>query len=158
MMTYENDELTTLDIDWFAVDAVGRIAHFATAGTGFVPEKSKSEHQVSDAAFDVLFEGKEFTQAVIIEENLPNFETVDQKKRYLCTFESMAKRGYFSFDVAGFGADNSSYVLVARPAEPALIKMTDLNDEQSSAVPKFEHGVFDNYRLKVSHEDWCGRS
>lgn len=92
--------MTWLDIDWFAVDAEGKIAHFATGGVGFLPAETGNDLQAADSAFDVLFAANEATSTIIIEEYLPDFSSAHERSQYLASFASMARRGYFSYDVA----------------------------------------------------------
>ena len=37
-MQYTEEDLEVLDIDWFAIDSSGSIAHFITTGKGFIPD------------------------------------------------------------------------------------------------------------------------
>ncbi|WP_368185457.1 hypothetical protein [Aestuariibius sp. HNIBRBA575] len=158
MMLYDAEDSVGLDIDWFAVDTEGKIAHFATGGVGFLPAETGKDLQAADAAFDVLFAANETTSTIIIEENLPIFSSDEKRSQYITAFENMAKRGYFSYDVADPSVQNSHYVLVAAPIKPALLAASACDEAQRATVPFFCSGVFDKDRLRVVANDWLANT
>lgn len=153
-MLVDGEDNVGLDIDWFAVDSEGKIAHFATGGVGFLPAETANDLQAADAAFDILFAANETTSTIIIEENLPNFSSDYERSQYLASFENMAKRGYFSYDVADPSAQNSHYVLVAAPTRPILLEASACDEAQRATIPFFCGGVFDKERLRFVKNDW----
>lgn len=153
-MLVDGEDIVGLDIDWFAVDVEGKIAHFATGGAGFLPPETRADLQAADAAFDALFAAGETTSTIIIEENLPDFSSDHERSQYLASFENMAKRGYFSYDVADPSAQGSHYVLVAVPIKPALLEESACDQAQRATVPFFCGGVFDKGRLRIFANDW----
>lgn len=106
-----NDEFLEInDLDWFASYKDGFLAHFATGGRGGVPlsvRKSISEYELIYGYFHSLGECFEFE---VVEGNLPAFGSEVQRKRYLQSFVSMAKKGLFSYDFCG-----GEYKLIAKP-------------------------------------------
>jgi hypothetical protein len=112
----------TLDLDWFAVDRYGNLAHFATGGQGAIPR-----HEA--LSVDGLIHTSQLVKLslfpITIPQVSPSLErrlgTMDgeKKERYLHSFMEFTKRGLFSFDyIHGVGRPQG-YSIVARPAKPA---------------------------------------
>ena len=53
-MKYSEEDLETLDIDWFASDKNKNIAHFASAGIGFIPETIVSSVENNELIFNAI--------------------------------------------------------------------------------------------------------
>lgn len=135
--------IPSVDMDWFAVDSYGNIAHFASGGYGMVPFFSKLEVDNVDPIFETFFLSEEFTETIIFESNLPSFTNDDQKKIYLSSYEKMSRKGFFSFDVGGDEVISSTYNLISLPKEPVNLKNFDLDKEQSLMLPHFENIIFE---------------
>lgn len=115
---YLETRMTVQDLDWFACDKNGKIAHFATGGSGFVLSRMLENMTRLDPVFEDLFQQQEITECEIFEDNLPDLQSVQDRERYIATFASYARKGFYSFDVIDLSVRNSGYKLVAAPASP----------------------------------------
>lgn len=101
-------EKVGLDVDWFAVDPTGKIAHFASGG-GYVPK-----YVEDDAKYDIVFDY--FTSLLKIND-VPEFNPnlSEYMKRSYPVFNEMAERGLFSFDKLTHTMVGPEYFLYAYP-------------------------------------------
>lgn len=99
-MEYTAEMQSTLDIDWFAIDANDVLIHFASGG-GPLP-LSISAHKEDTVKLSRYFRECPFNNQVIhINQKLSDFvflKSEQAKERYLSDFLSMSKRGIYSFD------------------------------------------------------------
>lgn len=111
-MVYMDDEfLESNDLDWFSSYQDGAIAHFATGGNGYVPEKIRESIDNYEVVYD-YFDSLESKSVIeIIESNLPTFKNEESRFLYLRSFIKMAKKGIFSYDYRA----NEGYKLISKP-------------------------------------------
>ncbi len=106
------------DLDWFAVNGEGFIAHFTTRGTDKLPSKLKESKPLWERQFDFLSNLPDTTGALLCEENLPVFNTPRESEEYLESFLSYARKGIFSYDI---DLDDLAYKLIAFPKIPMAL-------------------------------------
>lgn len=111
-------EEETQDIDWFCVDAVGEIAHFASGGRGFLPT-SVSSSRVSLEILLQYFRESLAPSTVAIEaaslcQHL-QFRSTLEMENYFADFRDVGTRGLYSFDCVTVGPRPSSYFQVVYP-------------------------------------------
>ena len=116
MQEYEMPE--TLDIDWFAVDKMGNIAHFASGG-GKLPNSigtRKKENQMLASIFiDMPKVSAVTTSKIVVQQKLYG-KTEKEQQRYLATFAKMSEKGLVSYDKRILGDfDDTEYLQVTIP-------------------------------------------
>ncbi len=114
-MNVDINFLEYVDLDWFSPDGRGAIAHFASGGCGFVPDKALELFHALDECWEFLFSLPNVTEAIVIEKNLSEFESDNMRDRYLESFVNMASKGFYSFDVTELVNQSDQYKLVAAP-------------------------------------------
>lgn len=123
-MITEEDEAAA-DLDWFAVDAQGAVAHFTTGGCGALPRgvaASKEDLETLRAYLTTLPE----TTIAIVNPNrattIPLFPTVKPEPvARLRPWTAAAARGLYAYDyVEDRKRRPRPYLLVARPELPLL--------------------------------------
>jgi hypothetical protein len=138
-MDYTEQEQASLDLDWFAVDSEGQIAHFASAGRPL--PKSVSQSQEDNKFVSNFFRSlpgigrlaeadPEITLHV-------SFEGPEMQSRYLTDFESMGIRGLFSYDTTLPGTD-LQFFRVYSPNDP--LKIADLPPEVAVILQLTQYG------------------
>jgi hypothetical protein len=113
-MMIELQEQWDRDFDWFAVDAVGQLAHFTTAGMKKLPQS------VAMSAEDLALVTRYFEETAA-HRGLHEVEsTISEKngERYLRSFIAMADKGLFSFDIESHLSPDAAYFRVATPTSP----------------------------------------
>jgi hypothetical protein len=143
-MRIPDDEEFTRDWDWFAVDPLGQIGHFTTAGFRRLPTAVKDDFEGAEACIR-YFEGEAQTRSgYFVREDLErlvgSFDGPDQRERYLRSFVNMAQKGLFSFDTKPLTNELGQYLLVARPKIPLNFdelpaQIADLLRRVKSSVP-----------------------
>lgn len=134
-MEYTDDEQATLDLDWFAVDGAGEIAHFASAGRPLPRSVSQSKENNTFVRefFRALAANRktgEIDPGVTL---FVTFESVENKSKYGSDFMTMCTRGLYSYDTTLPGADQL-FFRVCSPQEP--LKLDDLPIEVATIVRK----------------------
>ena len=127
---YSEEIIDTSDIDWFACDADGRIATFATAAQAFLPLAAHESIADHEMLFDYFVSLPEVSKVSLCEAHLPVFKTTMQRTRYLESFYDMAKRGLISYDseyIDRRPGGDCNYKLIAYPETPLLL--SDLPDD-----------------------------
>lgn len=136
-MQMDDEFLEVNDLDWFASYPDGTLAHFATAGHGFVPDSVRISISDYELLFDYFCSLAEISDCEIEEGNLKVFDSPAKRERFLQSFISMAKKGLYSYD-----ADNGSYKLIAKPS--VALKVVDL--------PKEIHAVLGEISVAFSED------
>lgn len=126
----DEEFLEVNDLDWFASYQDGLLAHFATAGRGFVPMAVRESISVYEKNYDYFFSVEDSIAVEVVDENLPVFSDSAQRDRYLQSFVDMARRGLFSYDVS----DTGGYNLIARPLENRLADSLPLDVKENIHV------------------------
>lgn len=100
-------DLLTLDLDWFALDKDGHIAHLTSAGWGSVP---RYFIEFPDKLCDLssLFQAMPAS-------TIPMLTSYPDLRYNWNDFKEMASKGLFSFDYQVY---KGPYVLVAKPSIP----------------------------------------
>lgn len=106
-LVYEND-LWGQDYDWMAVDEVGSVGFFVTAGVGPVPQICLDNEELFEGAFEIITQEKKKCDS----EQLSGFDAS------VYTWGEVARRGIFAFD---WDATVSKYVAVCVPLEPIAV-------------------------------------
>lgn len=140
-------EQSTQDLDWFAVDSRGSIAHFASGGK-LLP-KTVSQSKEDSEKLQLFFRSlsDERTSAETDSQLSEMVELTDDSSRnqYLTDFSSMSQRGLYSYD-SPLSGNRSIYFRVASPKTPLTVD--DLPDEISALLTRTRYeGEFANTRL-----------
>lgn len=109
-MKMDDEFLEINDLDFFASFVDGFLAHFATAGRGFVPSSIRNSIPDYELVYEYIMSLGEDCDYELVEVNIPVFSTAAQRDRYLESFILMAKKGLFSYD-----ARSDGYALIAMP-------------------------------------------
>jgi hypothetical protein len=99
------------DVDWFATDSVGQLAHFTSAGHAPIPSSIVRDDLVKIHQM-VLQLPCDFSSEVEIMSDV-------EVEYYRKMLRDMAGRGFFCFDAAE--PDSRIYVCVARPMRPVTL-------------------------------------
>ena len=113
------------DYDWFAISTDGYIAHFATGGTGAIPDKLHRNPDLIQQIKVSLIASLSPSSDYIINPNLESYrpkELLGGIDVYLSSYIQMASLGLFSFDTLQDDDMPSSYYLVAEPRTPIHIQ------------------------------------
>jgi len=105
------------DFDWFCVDKEAQIAHFTTAGFKRLPS-SVAESVGHQATLLNYFEQELAPDSRYVVDPELTLEISDPNERYLKSFVSMAKRGFYSFDIETYIKATTNYFRVATPVPP----------------------------------------
>jgi hypothetical protein len=104
------DEFDGFDLVWIGADESDNVAAFITAGSGFIPPSAQA--------------GIGEVENLILEEP-PNCECkLHIDAPITDSYVELAKRGYFVFDWADVGVQDSYYELAAQPTTP--VRASDL--------------------------------
>jgi len=135
------DEQEAYDFDWYASDASGVIAHFASAGKELpaIVSESREDLQELHAYFNALPEDSAFTV----------LET--KKDRNLISFETMAARGLYSYDTDPC-TDDLLYSCIAKPAQALLVSTLPLKIQRLVERVRLKNGTFEGC-LNISNAD-----
>ena len=121
-------DLDGTDLDWFAVDVDGHLAHFTSGGSRVVPAK-------------VVASESDLERATVMLRALPMIGKAKicfRAPGIIDTWIDMAKRGLFSYDF--ISEDNNyfekgHYRLIARPESP--VRIESLDPLLQKALPSF---------------------
>ncbi|MCG8296572.1 hypothetical protein [Pseudomonas entomophila] len=127
-MEMDEEFLEVNDLDWFASSQDGVLAHFATEGRGYIPVQIRKSIAAYEKNLDYFSALEGGVEGLVVEENLPKFNSALQRERYLISFICMARRGLYSYDVNQWGG----YSLIARPQ--VGLRMCDLPEDIRSVV------------------------
>ena len=145
-------EQTTQDIDWFAVDAFGAVAHFASGGK-LLPKsvtQSKDDLEKIRVYFRSLPDERTPIEVDSLLRQMVDLPDENAEKQYLSDFSSMSGRGLYSYD-SPLAGDRSSYFRVTFPDSPLTIR--DLPNEIASIVAKTNYsGEFASTQSIRDHE------
>ena len=135
------------DFDWFAVDAVGQLAHFTTAGMKKLPESvavSAEDLALITSYFEKIAAHRGFHE---VESNISE----KNGDRYLRSFIAMADKGLFSFDIESHLAPSAAYFRVATPTSP--LHLSELPTPISDIVARTRiEGTF-SQRLHIPYDE-----
>lgn len=138
-MEYTEHDQISLDLDWFAIDGEGQIAHFASAGRPL--PKSVSQSQEDNTFVSEFFRSLPATKTIGEADSEitshVTFESPEMRSRYLTDFESMGFRGLYSYDTTLPGADQL-FFRVYSPGEP--LKIADLPLEVAMILQRTRFG------------------
>ena len=112
-MSLAPDEIAGLDLVWIGIDKSEQVAAFVTAGSGYVPPSALDG--ISDVEKLILEQSPRCAYKLHIDVPRPD------------SYVKLAERGYFVFDWAHVGEQDSYYELAARPVVP--IRVPDLSAE-----------------------------
>lgn len=132
-MTYFNEEeLETLDIDWVAVDSVGNIGNFCSAGIGFLPQSILSSKENSIFVGDYIDSLSICSEPVLVESFLTKHEkaNVVQLKYFL----DIASKGVYAFDACCVNGKFKGYRPIAIPKKP--LKLDVLPEDVKVCISK----------------------
>jgi hypothetical protein len=120
------------DLDWFATDRTGAIAHFATGGKGAVPLELLSDRAHVQKTLAIARALPQVCEALINPDlsKYVAFGDPTAEARYLRSFVAMAERGLFSFDCYLDSEAPTPYFLVAKPEVPVSLGSLGVSDTQ----------------------------
>jgi len=99
-MNYTDIEQETLDLDWFAIDSLGHISHFASAGTPL--PQSVANHKDDNIRTCIHFRSlRPTSRAVRIDPEVARRVRTDKKEHLAIYLEDplfMCARGLYSYD------------------------------------------------------------
>lgn len=111
-----------IDLDWFWMTERGQILHFASGGSGVVPELVRRNLEVQEAIFEGVVALRARCSSVIVEQNLPVFQNEADRSRYLSSFVEMGSAGVYSFDVCDEPNFDAQYKLIVCPSKPIALE------------------------------------
>lgn len=103
-------DISGVEYDWLACDAVGFVALFSTAGAGFAPDEFLQNTDAHDLALEAILKLSPTTQTVFAPALAPEL---------INTWQLVAERGFFAYDCLPTGGP---YRLVAVPKIPLNVK------------------------------------
>lgn len=127
MATLSVEATRGLEYDWLAVDAIGHVGFFSTAGAGRAPRALLEDAPGYERAIDLLLGGDPVTDAAF-------FPTV--RSGLTNAWRLAAERGVFAFDASPV---DPTYRLVAAPRLPI----------RSEHLPEFVYTVAHRVALKA---------
>lgn len=122
-MTISDVRLETEDIDWFAIDLQGHIAHFASGGFGFVPPSIADHGEDINLVMSYFRDSASSQSSVAISSHLSDYIGLNShadRLNYLRSFTQMAEKGVYSFDCIMASIKPADYFLVVAPDLPLL--------------------------------------
>ncbi|WP_233840393.1 hypothetical protein [Dyella sp. 2HG41-7] len=134
-------EYRGLDVVWLAVDRLGQVAAFTTAGEGDIPDSA------------MIHIGK--SEELIL--SLPEISRVEVDAAYKRSddFFSFAQRGFFAYDWSDAHRIASrrlgGYELVTRPVSPILLMALPIEVAEAVGLTVFQDVTFGE---KVLLEGW----
>lgn len=126
MTCYTLDELTGLDLDWFALDSMGHVGHFASNGTDLVPlaviQRKKENELLGDYFYSLPHSKGAFSTPSSDSNGWRQLLSKDNEVRYIAGFAEWAERGLFSYDCKRDKGDVfGPYFLIAVPSSPLSV-------------------------------------
>lgn len=129
-----------MDVAWMAVDAIGQLAIFTTAGVGPVPSSAVAFVDTTEPALDSLPE----TCACELLVNLPRPDD----------FIGFAKRGFFAYDWSDIHRTArhciAGYELQARPLRPLMFSDLPAFMQMAAAATRFPDVAFGSSVIPVA--------
>jgi hypothetical protein len=122
MAEITEDQQIGFDLDWFATDVEGRIAHFASGGT-LLPRSVARSRENLDQLLEFFGSVAKWTDYVVS----PNFENrmdirlIPDMDRYLRSYAEMSSKGLYSYDVSEMRHTFRPYFLITVPHRPLMI-------------------------------------
>jgi len=121
-MAYQIAQQLDNDLNWFFIDRWNRICHAASAG-GILPDIISENSENNDKFNEIVFDLPERYKPIRNEnvENILRELGVQDFERYFKDFETMARKGLYSFDKFDVAdSEDARYFLVAYPSyDPA---------------------------------------
>ncbi|GLR13037.1 hypothetical protein GCM10007907_18270 [Chitinimonas prasina] len=137
-------DLEVLDITWFAVDATGSIAAFASAGSGVVPLSIMQSFGEMEFLFKYFSSAAEASDWYSVDSNISS--VTGNVECYVSAFSWLSRKGVFAYDAKGL-----SYFPVTVPVSPC--KLHDLPSEVAQVLAKTTFsGVFFSDQLEILPE------
>ena len=115
---YSEDFFENFDVDWFSVNENKNVAHFAAGGCGFIPNAIKKSYSLVEALFDYIDKLDDVSEVTIVKKNIPKLHSEKYINRYLYSFNKMASKGIYAYDVSDMNGINQAYSLIAFPKSP----------------------------------------
>lgn len=135
MKAFSDEEQQTSDIDWYAFDSQGKIAHFASAGR-MLP-KTVAEARVATRALNEYFRSLDRRQGTAqVHPHLWRHIQICEQKReaFLKDYTSLGERGLYSFHAAEMEA-SEPYVGACIPLLPLSVQQ--LPPEMQAYLSRF---------------------
>jgi hypothetical protein len=134
-MEFTDNEQMTLDLDWFATDSAGHLAHFASAGRPLPVSvaASKEENSLVREFFRSLPATRSACEVDSELAKFVVFENSEQRSRYLNDFQSMGSRGLYSYDTP-LSEGQKLFFRVCSPQEH--LTLSDLPSEVAAIVQR----------------------
>ena len=137
-MQFSEIEQSTQDLDWFAVDSLGSVAHFASGGKLLPKTVAQSKEDAEQLQLFLRSLSDKRTSAETDPRLSEMVELADDSSRnqYLNDFSSMSRRGFYSYD-SPLSGDRSFYYRVTSPKHPLTI--SDLPEEISIVLRRTKY-------------------
>lgn len=153
MVPYGYVEITTLEINWFGVDRLGQIGHFANAGMPFVPNVVEKDREGAERLME-YFEGlSRHEGAYCGPEPWDKFlEKSDEKFRfdYLDSVVEWSERGLFACEINSMKLGGNFYQRVSSPADPLLVSDLPSWVRDEPALARLDCSLEEVERIEVS--------
>ncbi len=123
MLTDIDEEI--LDLDWFGVDKSGEVAHFATAGQGYLPLSVKASKVNMDTLSTYFREHLSASTTGMVSDRLwlhVAFKSESKRQLFLEEFLPFGAKGLYSFTSIVTHYRPTGYYNVVRPSRALLIK------------------------------------
>ena len=146
MSKFTRVDLTTEDLDWFALDSLGFVGHFTSNGTLAVPVEVASSREDLESAFQWFERRPRIPGTSDLSRNVTrwvpylNVASPERREIYIDASAEWSDRGLYSFNVDNRdGAPSTPYYNVTRPHNPLSV----------TALPRELQVYLESMRLPV---------
>lgn len=117
-MEYSHEMQCAFDIDWFAIDDNGNIAHFASCCSAIPPSVAASKED-NELLFQYFKSLPDIAENIAVRkdiEKLLGTNAAGAMKSYLADFMGWARKGLLAYDTKHVGVfSNTEYDLITQP-------------------------------------------
>jgi hypothetical protein len=147
-------EQETSDLDWFAVDEKGSLAHFASAGFKYLPATVACSAEDLALVTDYFQSCATTFSGHIVNADIGrdrcDWNGEAREARYLRSFVEMAGRGLYSYDIESYVKPTTAYFCVAIPTRALsiedlpeavrnIVRRTVLKGVRLQEIPRIEY-------------------
>lgn len=150
MTKFTSEELTTLDLDWFAIDSTGIVGHFTSSGTIAVPTSVSASKERLEEIYQWMYRRPREVDQHAFCESAKKYSawlrqgSAEQTFAYYEAYAEWADRGMYSFNIGNKGGwPSTPYFLVAKPMQPL----------HESEIPEPIWGLLRETRIDISFEE-----
>jgi hypothetical protein len=152
-MRYTEDMQEAFDVDWFATDKYGNVAHFTSAG-GKLPDSVCASKEDNERLLSFFKSLPAINNEIVLNGEIGRSEELMMQKdveRRFGDFIFMSQRGLYSFDKKVLGRfGDTDFLVVSKPLLP--LNVNSLPDDIRSLVlrTKIENDLSDVNELDVA--------